>query len=318
MLNHIPTYVIAGALGAGKTRFIQDLLTHKPAGEHWAVLINEFGQIGLDAALLNTAKDGVSISEIAGGCLCCTNGAPFEIGLSRLLKRAKPDRLLIEPSGLAHPDELMKKLSKAPWDKVLSLAPAITVMDVHTVGRLNEAQEAFLSTAPYLVLTKGETLDAEDKKAWHKSFAGKVIHWRMHEPLPLHWFTQPLASSPLVATPTSLQQMPQGMVMLGDRYCATQHSAEGFAIGWRFSPSNVFSLTKLETFLSTQPFIRAKLVIHSEQGWMSCNLNALDSIEWHASLWRNDSRIELIYRDTVDKSLLTQHIENALWIRPSD
>ena len=106
--------------------------------------------------------------------------------------------------------------------------------------------------------------------------------------------------------------------MLGDRYCATQHSAEGFAIGWRFSPSHVFSLTKLETFLSTQTFIRAKLVIHSEQGWMTCNLNALDSIEWHASLWRNDSRIELIYRDTVDKSLLTQHIENALWIRPND
>ena len=70
MLANIPTHLIAGPLGAGKTSLIRHLLAHKPAHERWAVLINEFGQIGLDQALLTGSYDGVSLSEIPGGCLC--------------------------------------------------------------------------------------------------------------------------------------------------------------------------------------------------------------------------------------------------------
>jgi G3E family GTPase len=54
MLNNIPTHLIAGPLGAGKTSLIRNLLAQRPAHERWAVLINEFGLIGLDAALLTT------------------------------------------------------------------------------------------------------------------------------------------------------------------------------------------------------------------------------------------------------------------------
>ena len=97
MLSNIPTHLIAGPLGAGKTSLIRHLLAHKPAHERWAVLINEFGQIGLDQALLTNAGEGISLSEVPGGCLCCVNGAPFQIGLARLLRKAQPDRLLIEP-----------------------------------------------------------------------------------------------------------------------------------------------------------------------------------------------------------------------------
>ena len=89
MLQNIPTHVIAGPLGAGKTSLIRHLLTCKPADERWAVLINEFGLVGIDAALLATADDGIAIGEIAGGCLCCVNGAPFQIGLARLLRSAR-------------------------------------------------------------------------------------------------------------------------------------------------------------------------------------------------------------------------------------
>jgi G3E family GTPase len=79
MLQNIPTHVIAGPLGAGKTSLISHLLAQRPAGERWAVLINEFGQIGIDAALLTRDADGIALGEVAGGCLCCVNGAPFQI-----------------------------------------------------------------------------------------------------------------------------------------------------------------------------------------------------------------------------------------------
>ncbi|WP_460085244.1 GTP-binding protein [Pseudomonas sp. H2_G03] len=89
MLQNIPTHVIAGPLGAGKTSLIKHLLAQRPANERWAVLINEFGQIGLDAALLTQDDDGIAMGEVAGGCLCCVNGAPFQVGLGRLLRRGQ-------------------------------------------------------------------------------------------------------------------------------------------------------------------------------------------------------------------------------------
>jgi G3E family GTPase len=110
MLQNIPTHVIAGPLGAGKTSLIKHLMAQRPVGERWAVLINEFGQIGLDAALLTEDAQGIALGEVAGGCLCCVNGAPFQIGLARLLRKAKPHRLFIEPSGLGHPAQLLRQL----------------------------------------------------------------------------------------------------------------------------------------------------------------------------------------------------------------
>ena len=69
VLAAIPTNIITGFLGAGKTTLIQQLLTNKPANERWAVLVNEFGQIGIDQALM-ASQDEVFIKEVAGGCIC--------------------------------------------------------------------------------------------------------------------------------------------------------------------------------------------------------------------------------------------------------
>lgn len=94
------TNLITGFLGSGKTTTIRHLLAHKPDRERWAVLVNEFGEIGIDGALL--ADSGAVLKEIPGGCMCCVNGLPMQVGLNMLLQQAKPDRLLIEPTGLGH------------------------------------------------------------------------------------------------------------------------------------------------------------------------------------------------------------------------
>ena len=167
MLQNIPTHVIAGPLGAGKTSLIKHLLAQRPAGERWAVLINEFGQIGLDAALLTQDADGIALGEVAGGCLCCVNGAPFQIGLGRLLRKARPDRLFIEPSGLGHPAQLLRQLSEAPWVGVLAVQPCVMVLDAQALASgkaLPESQQDALGSAGLLLLNKAEGLDASDRQ----------------------------------------------------------------------------------------------------------------------------------------------------------
>ena len=100
MVQRVATNIITGFLGAGKTTTILHLLKNKPKNENWAVLVNEFGEIGIDGALM--VEHGAMIKEIPGGCMCCTAGVPMSVGINALL-RTNPDRLLIEPTGLGHP-----------------------------------------------------------------------------------------------------------------------------------------------------------------------------------------------------------------------
>ena len=95
----IPVHIISGFLGAGKTTLLKHLLQQKPEQEIWAVLMNEFGQIGVDQQLL-PQDSGYAVKELLGGCLCCSSQLPMQIALSRLLSEVKPDRLFIEPTGL--------------------------------------------------------------------------------------------------------------------------------------------------------------------------------------------------------------------------
>ena len=180
MLCDIPTHLIAGPLGAGKTSLIRHLLAHKPAHERWAVLINEFGLIGLDQALLTTDEDGISLSEVPGGCLCCVNGAPFQVGLARLLRKAQPDRLLIEPSGLGHPAELLRQLAEPPWEGVLALQPSVVVLDAAALaaGRpLPQSQQAGLTDTGLLLLNKAEGLDATTRALLQAQLPLRTVRW---------------------------------------------------------------------------------------------------------------------------------------------
>lgn len=99
IIQAVPTNIITGFLGVGKTSAILHLLKSKPAAERWAILVNEFGEIGIDGALIqgqSTEESGVFIREVAGGCMCCTAGVPMQVALSQLLAKSRPDRLLIE------------------------------------------------------------------------------------------------------------------------------------------------------------------------------------------------------------------------------
>ena len=154
--DRVPTHVITGFLGAGKTTLLKHLLAQKPVGETWAVLVNEFGQIGLDGALL-AADDGIAIHEVVGGCLCCTSQLPMQVGLSRLLTKTKPTRLFIEPTGLGHPLQLIEQLSEPHWARALDLRAIVSVVDgtrlCETKLIEHETYQAQLALADVLVIS---------------------------------------------------------------------------------------------------------------------------------------------------------------------
>lgn len=311
MLQNIPTHVIAGPLGAGKTSLIKHLLAQRPANEHWAVLINEFGQIGLDAALLTRDDDGIALGEVAGGCLCCVTGAPFQVGLGRLLRKARPDRLFIEPSGLGHPAQLLKQLREAPWQQVLAVQPCVLVLDAQALAAgkpLPNAQREALASAGLLVLNKNEALSDAQRLLIQGQLPDRPIYWAQQAQLPLARLpgvnAQAAAAVDNFELPKGLGQMPAIWTDPASPICLSQGQEDGWSIGWRWHPSQRFDARRIQQWLQSLDWRRAKLVIHSLDGWVSANAVDNAALAWQPSEWRRDSRIELIFSEVQDVAQL--------------
>lgn len=319
MLQNIPTHVIAGPLGAGKTTLIRHLLAQKPANERWAILINEFGQIGLDAALLSTAEDGIAIGEVAGGCLCCVNGAPFQIGLGRLLRKARPDRLFIEPSGLGHPLQLLGQLRQAPWVGVLAVQPSVVVLDAQALAAgkaLPPTQQQALAEAGLLLLNKSAGLDATVRRAIIQTLPDRLLHWTESAALPLDRLpgvdARAIEGVDNFIAPKTLAQLPAVWTNPMTPICLSQGQSDGWSVGWRWHPDRVFDKSKVQAWLESLAWCRAKLVIHSETGWISGNALEGGVIRWGASEWRKDSRLELIFAEPQAEAQMSAQLSGCL------
>ncbi|QFU23903.1 GTP-binding protein [Shewanella eurypsychrophilus] len=160
IIKPISTNVITGFLGVGKTTLIKRLLADKPAEEKWAVLVNEFGEIGIDSALLGGGEEGVEIREVAGGCMCCAAGVPMQVAINQLILKAKPDRLLIEPTGLGHPREVLKVLSQPHYQNVIKLKSTLCLVDARKVAdpcyRDHDIFNQQLEVADIILATKSD------------------------------------------------------------------------------------------------------------------------------------------------------------------
>jgi len=174
IFQNIPCTLVTGFLGAGKTTVINQLLATKPDDERWALLINEFGRIGIDGALLASSQDNeleqknIAIREVSGGCICCTSQLPLQIAISRLLSEHHPQRLLIEPTGLAHPRELILQLSAPHWQTALQMNAVITVLSGEQWQRIkyrdHDGFQAHVRDADVLIINRYVQLDTSEKQ----------------------------------------------------------------------------------------------------------------------------------------------------------
>ena len=323
-MNHkqilsVPTNIITGFLGAGKTSAILSLLKQKPTNERWAILVNEFGEIGVDANLiksqLSNSKD-IYIREVSGGCMCCASGLPMQVALNQLLTEAKPDRLLIEPSGLGHPLEVLQILSNQYYKNILSLNKTITLVDARNLTNPRyTGHDIFnqqLNIADIIVGSKYDLYRASDEQALLD-----FVDTRIKKSIKPVFISHGQLSVDLLIGNTQFQVQtkqkdlthasstivsPEPIPESG--FIRAVNKGEGFqSIGWRFSANKTFDHKKLSTFLTQLSVIRIKAVFITTDGIYSYNTvddGIVESILDKSTLAelalneRNESRIEII------------------------
>ena len=317
-LSAIPTNVITGFLGVGKSTAILHLLKQKPDHERWAVLVNEFGEVGIDGSLISgkeSEASGVFIREVPGGCMCCAAGLPMQIALNRLLTHAKPHRLLIEPTGLGHPQEVLGARSAEHYKEVLDLQATITLVDARKITIPRYTEHAIynqqMAIADVIVANKADQYEVEDfpalldfletrfgnnqmglssKSVFQVSQGELAIEWlaapaREHQQEYHHYHNSDSGEQPFVEDFPPITLPEEGFL------CIDNQGEGFFSRGWVFSPEWVFDAAKLHGLLVGVDAERIKGVFVTAQGITAYNKadGVLTEFELDDCL---DSRIE--------------------------
>lgn len=119
--------IISGFLGAGKTTLIKKLLEEKLYSEKLVIIENEFGEVGIDGSILKNT--GIEVKEINSGCICCTLVGDFGKAIEEAILKYKPDRVIIEPSGVGKLSDVIKACDTPKLKEILTINMLIAVVD---------------------------------------------------------------------------------------------------------------------------------------------------------------------------------------------
>lgn len=157
--------LISGFLGAGKTRFIKELV--KRTKKKFAIVENEFGSKGIDGNELKQSpkSEEMKIWELTEGCICCSLNMDFTYSVLTIANAVQPDYLLVEPSGVALPRNILQQLKKVTYEKI-QLGVPITIIDGKNYKQsLKEYPSQLknqIAVAGRLVVSKSENMNSED------------------------------------------------------------------------------------------------------------------------------------------------------------
>ncbi len=298
-------HLISGFLGTGKTTALKSLMAQKNPDEKWVILVNEFGEIGIDGAVLS--DNGIPVAEIAGGCLCCVAGPQMGATLSKMIASNLPDRLMIEASGLAHAASVIDELSAPAFRDVLEVAAVFTVVDPRQFVDPDYAQQGLykdqIGVCDVLVASKVDLATPEVMAKFHEQAAklfppkAKIVEVENAQ-LDIAWLDVPVVEKPRYR----LRSLPDNTL--------------GFqSQGFTFPAGKDFDGERLTRFFDelpkiTEGLVRAKGVFQVLGTWVW--LNWVDG-HWGANQvsWRRDSRFELIAK-SFDADLIERKLTEAL------
>ncbi|WP_348946232.1 GTP-binding protein [Chitinibacter sp. FCG-7] len=288
----IPVNIVTGFLGVGKTTALMNLLANKPADEYWAIVVNEFGEVGIDGASLSAAGEGLQVAEVPGGCICCTTSPQLRVTLTNFARGSRgirPDRLLIEPSGLGHPAGIVDLLRDPMLASAFELRAIVTLLDPRHLNdsryTTHETWRDQLQLADVLILNKCDLADAEQLAAAERMaaaqfppklavaharqgvFAAELLDLELH---PERWPDAPES----IAQTHSHRLMPRRKVSVATESSELtawpvrkqQSSLGSHSCGWIFPPQALFASAKVAALFDA-------LASHSGQGLLESGLN---------------------------------------------
>ena len=321
----VPTSIVSGFLGVGKTTAIRNLLTQKPENERWAVLVNEFGEVGVDASLLEVGTSNekeIFLREVPGGCMCCTNGLPMQMALNQLLSRARPHRLLIEPTGLGHLEEVIRTLSFEFNQKTLRLNAVVTLVDARMLN-----QDKYLKNDTFIQQIKCADIIIGNKHDLYESVdQDRLLTFTSHECGPeteVIFSEQGMVDLELLDRasryveqfpPQHDHQNPIGtqlneLTIPDSGYLVASNAGNGFvSSGFRFDSRFLFDVNQLRLILQGIDVERFKGIFRTNDEGKVFNLASGVLTELSVS-YCEESRCEVIGRDLPDD--LTDQLLNA-------
>jgi G3E family GTPase len=162
--KRVTVYVLSGFLGSGKTTLLTKAIDHfTEAGRKPAVIMNEIGEVNLDGQLI---ANEVPMSELLGGCICCSSRGDLATALKELVTEEQPDLIFIESTGIANPMEIIDEVTDASLILPVELKAIITVVDAQQLlelsrtsrGKTYRLMQEQIRCANLLLLNKADLL----------------------------------------------------------------------------------------------------------------------------------------------------------------
>lgn len=280
-MNRIPLQVVGGFLGVGKTTLVRKLVAARAGVERAAVIVNDFGEAGIDAAVLGP---GMKVAAIPGGCVCCTAPEGLVEALRSLLADGGVDRVFIELSGLSRPQDVVDMLARSDLAAILDRRPTLVLVDPGATGD-DPLRREQIEAGEILVVTN---VDRHPRAQIDAAARDLRLRW-----------------PPPIVVECAIGTIPPEILdeSLPIRGSSHDHghdhapSTVGFvARSGVAPPSRVVGLDGLLAGLGADKGIeRFKGIFHTDLGWFRVDV-ASGRVSTTPTAWRQDSRWDVIAR----------------------